>query len=303
MVLLFHVNYFHILYKDLIFINNYDLGSTLKFIRTEKGLNQKDVCFNVCSRTFLSKIETNGSIPNVLVMANILSNLNINFHEFFYLNHTYKQEKFICKEKLCTSFFSLRDNHENLDNVIHDCKQFLKKYTDDFIDDLLIVSLFLNKLKTQPNFDFEKSELNSVWARLQNMNILTLNEIKLINCILFYFPNEIAKNISDFILRQLDKYKGYSEYLNLVMSIYLNISTLCFYNNEFEKTKKLMKIVIKYAEKQHRFDILYLSKYRLSIIVEDIEMRKKSHNILISLGLTTYVSELEKEYIYYNKYK
>lgn len=65
-------------------MHNYNVGSTLKHIRREKGLKQIDVCLDVCSRTFLSKIENNDSIPNTFVMANILSNLNISFDEFFF---------------------------------------------------------------------------------------------------------------------------------------------------------------------------------------------------------------------------
>lgn len=282
---------------------NYNIGTTLKYIRKEKGMTQTEICTNVCSRTFLSKVENNESIPNTFVMANILNNLNVNFDEFFFLTQEFQKDKFRHKENICTSFFSLRDNHEDLDNIILDCQSFLERYSDAFISDILKVSQFLNKVKKQTDFNFEKSELESIWIRIQKMNILTLNEIRLVNCILFYFPSEISKNISIFILKQLEKYNNYTNNSNLIMSIYLNISTLYFYNKEFEESKNIIEKVITYAEKNNRFDILYLSKYRLSIIINDIELQNKCHNILKNLDLNSYIPELEKEILYYNKYK
>lgn len=281
---------------------DYNIGSTLKYIRKEKGLKQTDICLNVCSRTFLSKIENNESIPNTFVMANILSNLNINFDEFFFLTQSFQDDKFRFKERICSSFFSLRDNHENLDIVAHECSDFLEKYSDVFISDVLKVLKFLKKIKTQPDFNFEKSELSLIWERIQKMNILTINEIRLVNCILFYFPSDISKNIATFLLKQLEKYENYENYSNLVMSIYLNISTLFFYNKEFEKSKDIIEKVILYAEKHHRFDIIYLSKYRLAIITKDKKLQDKCHNILVSLDLNIYITELENEVTYYNKY-
>lgn len=124
--------------------------------------------------------------------------------------------------------FLLRDNYEDLDKIIAECSLFLQNYDDIFISDVLHVAKFLKKIKNKSDFNFEKSELSLIWDRIQKMNMLTLNEIRLVNCILLYFPDEISKNVSQFILKQLKKYQDYSNCSNLIMSIHLNISTLLF---------------------------------------------------------------------------
>lgn len=280
---------------------DYNIGSTLKNIRKEKGLTQHDVCTDICSRTFLSKIENNESIPNTFVMANILSNLNISFDEFFFLTHEFQKDKFRYKEKICTTFFSLRDNYEELDDIIFECHTFLNKYSDTFINEILIVSTFLKDIKIKSDCDFDKFDLHLIWERMQKMNILTLNEIKLINCILFYFPKNIAKNIAVFLLNQLKKYNGYSNSSTLIMSIHLNIYTLYFYNKDFKESRKITQKVINYAEKICRFDIIYLSKYRLAMMTDDYKLQEKCYSILMELELKTYIDELEKENIFYKK--
>ena len=276
------------------------IGSTLKYIRTEKGLKQEEVCRNACSRTFLSRVENSESLPSVFVMSNILNNLNVNFDEFFFLAKMKNKEQNRQKEDICTSFFALRDNYENLDTIIQECSIYLENNTDIFINDLMNIVVVLKEIKIQPSFDFEKSELSVIWNRIEKMNILTLNEIKLVNCILFYFPDDISNNVAQFILKELEKYQNYSHSSQLIMAIYLNISTLFFFNKKYNDAKKILEKVQTYAKKNNRYDILYFSKYRMSIIEHDTLTQIKCRDVLLSLELPVYVNELEYELNYYN---
>ncbi|WP_457951475.1 Rgg family transcriptional regulator [Lactiplantibacillus pentosus] len=94
-----------------------NFGDTLKLIRKSKNMTQLDVANNITTPAFISKIESNSSIPNAEMFYRILCRLHVSPEEFFVVNGiAYKNEDkyfFDNIDKLISSgnLYGLRNLH------------------------------------------------------------------------------------------------------------------------------------------------------------------------------------------------
>ncbi|KRM06048.1 DNA-binding helix-turn-helix protein [Liquorilactobacillus ghanensis DSM 18630] len=58
------------------------LGNSLRKIRKEQGLTQKEICRGICAQSMLSAIENNQYIPNAELMIKLCSRLSISLNDF-----------------------------------------------------------------------------------------------------------------------------------------------------------------------------------------------------------------------------
>ena len=101
-------------------MENFVYGTTLKKIRKELKLSQKDVSENICSQAMLSRIENNDVIPNVIIMQQLCSRLNKSVDEV--LNHTnsLNNKKNIQAQELLAliSYYHATEQYSQLNNLI-----------------------------------------------------------------------------------------------------------------------------------------------------------------------------------------
>ena len=101
-------------------MENFVYGTTLKKIRKELKLSQKDVSENICSQAMLSRIENNDVIPNVIIMQQLCSRLNKSVDEV--LNHTNSldNKKNIQGQELLAliSYYHATEQYSQLNNLI-----------------------------------------------------------------------------------------------------------------------------------------------------------------------------------------
>ncbi|MGX6961861.1 helix-turn-helix domain-containing protein [Vagococcus xieshaowenii] len=113
-------------------MENFVYGTTLKKIRKELKLSQKDVSENICSQAMLSRIENNDVIPNVMIMQQLCSRLNKSVDEV--LNHKTShpnQQQAQAKELLeLISYYHSTEQYTLLNKLIKD-NQLLDYLTDD----------------------------------------------------------------------------------------------------------------------------------------------------------------------------
>ena len=66
-------------------------GQTIRKIRKDKGLTQKDVCQGVVTLSYYSRIERNISTPTIDIFMEIIKNLNVRLEEFMYIHNDYQK--------------------------------------------------------------------------------------------------------------------------------------------------------------------------------------------------------------------
>lgn len=271
-----------------------NLGTVLRDLRKSKNKKQLIVCNDVCSRTHLSKIENNLSIPNIYIMGKLLDNLDVSFDEFFFRIKS-NEVGHLNKNDILNKYFGLRDNLEDLSDIISLCETFLSNHTSELIEDIMNACQTLIVLKNSEQLIKNDSRILKIWDRLNKMDAFTIYELKLLNSILFHFETETAIHISKRLLRELNNYVGYIQLDVLKISILMNISTLHFYNKNFIESKKYAESVIDSAKKNYRYDLLHYTLCRLSIINQEKSEQSRHQAILDSLGLEQFIYELNNE--------
>lgn len=58
------------------------LGSTLKKIRKQQGLSQKEVCEDICAQSMLSAIEHDRYVPNAELLIKLCQRLSVSLDAF-----------------------------------------------------------------------------------------------------------------------------------------------------------------------------------------------------------------------------
>ncbi|HEL0621266.1 TPA: helix-turn-helix transcriptional regulator, partial [Streptococcus equi subsp. zooepidemicus] len=61
------------------------IGFVIKKLRIQKGLTQKNIYHNLCSRKQLSRIENNISYPSIYLLYNICQKLDVSMDEVIHL--------------------------------------------------------------------------------------------------------------------------------------------------------------------------------------------------------------------------
>uniref|UniRef100_UPI002ABD9661 helix-turn-helix domain-containing protein n=1 Tax=Priestia megaterium TaxID=1404 RepID=UPI002ABD9661 len=71
-------------------MSNKDFGKTLKKIRESRGLSQEYLAANIVSRTSISKIENGKQVPTIANAQKLITRLDLNTNEFFYIQNDYR---------------------------------------------------------------------------------------------------------------------------------------------------------------------------------------------------------------------
>lgn len=97
----------------------YNYGSTLKKIRKELNLSQKEASDNICSQAMLSRIENNEVIPNVVIMQELCERLNISIDDVMSQKNVHAPFQKQANEWLALMrYYHRTEQYKNLTTVI-----------------------------------------------------------------------------------------------------------------------------------------------------------------------------------------
>lgn len=94
-------------------------------------------------------------------------------------------------------------------------------------------------------------------------------EIRLINCLLYYFPIETVLYFLPNLLNSIEKYEKFRSMDTLRISVLLNISLLLIQEDYYDKAEELIIKAENYSKLSGRFDYLAIAKVRLGICKTD----------------------------------
>ena len=116
-------------------------GDILREIRINKDVKPVNLCLNLISTSYYSKIETNQSIPSLSVFLSLLYRLNISTAEFLYISREYTVSN---KEKIFYSLATFEYQTPNdLISIKDECRRNYKYSNEPFFYSCYQLSLYL----------------------------------------------------------------------------------------------------------------------------------------------------------------
>lgn len=281
-----------------------DFGDVFKEIRIDRGYSQQYVSEGIMGQSAYSKIERNEIEPTFRKWLAILEKLNVSVDEFRYILN---KESLTTKEKLINDFFSLNYNHlADLQLLKNEILAYLKEEEDYLVRNLYYACESLIALNTTQNIEEAQLFAKKIWERLEKFDRWYLLDIRLINYILFIFPIDVAVNIGERVIQQLEPYHNLKEAEVLLINVDINLAILLIDDKKYPEALAYLEKVIPLCKQYQKYNQLAIAYARKGIILkttgemdEGSEHIEKAYAILNAIEDTKLISELEKELSYY----
>lgn len=261
-------------------------GATLKNIRKQKGLTQKEVYTGVVSKSFYSDVEADKYSVSVDKFQGLLKNLNISFEEFFYFHNQMDLSDAQELEKKIDDYYK-QGKFEELFSI------YQEYYSSNSREIRYLASkAYLLVLITNSNFyNFSRDPLNEIISNLESTKSWTLNEIKLAKLVLLSIPEKKmteSSNLYKKISEQLSKYKNFSDmvYQKELADLYFNrIQSLLVLNNisEAEKVFRDYSNLMNGNDDLNLFIQFYFIKTLLGLYLDYIVSKEEFDRFLRSI--------------------
>lgn len=226
-----------------------NFGSTIKKIRKDKNLTQKELSDGILTRSHLSQIETNNYFPSYDKFFLLLDRLNVVFEEFLFIQNDQKMHfKQEIRSKISEAA-NLNDT-EKLKNLAITAKDLHEKTEDiTYYHYMLICKALISYNMTHTVNDEMIQFVNPIKEYLFKMDNWYLYELKLFNNIIYSLTVEEALLFSRTSLKRLDNFQYFMEFQHTEQHIYLNLSTLCMEYEDFNAAKNFAETAIEKAKK------------------------------------------------------
>lgn len=275
-------------------MSDVNFGNSYKTIRKNKGLTQKEVCQDELTIATLSKFENGKSMPSYALISHLLHQVNMSFDEFEYLCSV---DDFDEEKQLKLRFDAIITNAEF--QAIHDlkmrCEKHLSRTSNKRIEELKdILELYLELHRE----DFSKKAQEialKLWNTIAIKKEWYMSELKLLNQILFYFPDNLVFDVADRILERIKEYEAFQNIARLKASILINLSTLYLQHSKIERCEEVSQWAYREAKKLKRYDFISICLIRLGICRKDKKMIEKGINFLQLAGEDTLAQEFREE--------
>ncbi|WP_342558199.1 hypothetical protein [Metasolibacillus sp. FSL K6-0083] len=213
-------------------------GSTLKVIRKNKGYSQQYLAKNILSQSSFSKFEHNQCDINFVAFHQLLEKLNMTYNEFSFIHEGFQNAK---KTQLVQDFFSMPYNSkEELKRMLMAIDEYLQYNEDLLLEDLRLVCLALLHLRENLGMENARKLVTPIWTRMSALHNWYITDFRLLNSILYFFPTDIAIEISNNMLQRLKKYKKFEEVKNLKLTLCINLSLLLIKNKQYKEALQIL---------------------------------------------------------------
>lgn len=237
-----------------------EFGKTLKIIRKNRQMTQKEVCKGIMPQGTYSRIEQ-GKLPLSLEhMVNIAKNLNFSLNEFMYIHQNYHATE---REKILKDFREIElAGFEELNKKWTRLKRVEEK---DAHLNLLNQTYELFRLISTEDFLQVQAAAQPIWKQLEKLDHWYLEDLELLNSILYYFPIDVAEQIVQTALKRLNNYMDYERNIEpLAMYFQLNLANRYIGEQLYDKALKLLTALLN--EKQKMSHKVLSMSYALIVI-------------------------------------
>ncbi|MBC6126803.1 hypothetical protein HB988_11685 [Listeria welshimeri] len=214
---------------------NKSLGHTLKEIRINCNLKERDVYETIMSRAHLYQIEKNQQMPSWGIVTSILQKFTMSLAEFEYIHNNYQLDSI---QQVIQDFKAIKTstNSHAINALIEKINSLIKNEKNDFLMDVSYVLKALNTFQQEQNFKRSREIVKPVWNRLEKKDAWFYNDLLLITNILYAFDDLTIQHIFERLLVYINKYKNFNSSKELYINIHYNYA-ICLRNTTTEIDK------------------------------------------------------------------
>ncbi|WP_227395957.1 Rgg/GadR/MutR family transcriptional regulator [Jeotgalibacillus aurantiacus] len=240
------------------------VGETVKQIRLSKNYKQSEVSKNIMHQTSYSKFELENIEISYQKFHKILDNLEMDLEEFKFVHYGYDYSP---RDKIIRNFFQIKFiDIRSLNEIISASKVYLMENDDRYIEDILSISRGLINIEESGNFESARSYAEKVWKRLEKLDTWYLSDFKLIGVILFLFPIETAVSITNYALKQSEKYENYIDYKKIFIPFKYNLVQLLIRKKLLIQANSLNEDVLTDLKEQKAYPQIALCYIRKGLL-------------------------------------
>lgn len=278
-------------------------GKHFKNIRNNRSYNQSEVSDDIISQSAYSKFETGKRDVDASVYLQLLQRLNIPAEEFDYVRNNYN---YGLKQTFIHTLFSMNYNHmENLHTLKHQITDFLEEQFDEDIKEIYLICEAFIQLHDTKDMEVAKNIVEPIWRRMSKYEQWYLNDIRVINAILFLFPVDIAIKFAKTVIVRLDTYKDFRDAERLKSAFKINLSLLLIKNKEYAKAYTIIVDSFQCAQKKMNYSILALHFSREAICRANMQLGgstdllEKARQLLLLYDDQDYWERIQQEFNHY----
>lgn len=238
------------------------VGYFFKQVRIERGLSQKYVSESIMSQSSYSKFENDLIEIPFSNFFLIIKRLGIAPEEFLFVHQGFQGTK---EQQLINRFFNLSHNNGSEIRILKDeIEKHLTKESNMLLEELFIICECLINLNENGEILILSDKISPIWERLSKSDEWYLNDIKMINVILYFFPISTAIEITKKAIRRLNRYNSFSESKHLKSILKLNLSLLLIKEGQINNALDILKPLTG-EKKTLSYSILSLCYVRIAI--------------------------------------
>lgn len=205
-------------------------GQTLKKIRLNRNMTQEQIAAGLIRQGTYSRIERDQLQLDVGLFTKLLERLNISSNEFFYIHNNYRVTE---HESIMIDFRDLEITFpEVLNNNMRRLSIHLKKFPSSNLNKVFIGYQVLYLYVEEGNLELAKQKASLVWEDFQKLDSWYIDDLILLNSLLFLFPLETATEITTTALKRIDYYKHFEKDLTYLKIYFQNDLCVIFIQHQ-----------------------------------------------------------------------
>ena len=229
-------------------------GETLRKIRKNRCLTQKDLCQGIMKQGTYSRIENGQLEISAELLPLIVERLNMSLNEFLYIHQNYTSTP---RQQLIQEYLNIvLTVPSELARNKRKVEQYLAKHQDPDME-LLLYSYNAMIALSENDYTNMRHFSEKVWAKLQKLDQWYINDLELLNAIIIYFPLDTAKEITKTAIARINAYNSYEKDLTyLKIYFQVNLTALFLEENKFTNCLQLLNSLHEVSKKHLTYQIL-----------------------------------------------
>lgn len=275
-------------------------GQTLKKIRLNRNMTQEQITAGLISQGTYSRVERDQLQLDVELFAKLLERLNISSNEFFYIHNNYQVTEY---ESIMKDFRDLEITFpEILKNHMRRMRIYLKKFPSSNLNKVFRAYQVLYLYVEEGNLELAKQNASLVWDDFQKLDCWYIDDLILLNCLLFLFPLETAIEITTTALKRIEAYEYFERDLTyLEIYFQMDLCVILLQHQKYELALDKLNTMYKNYKQKMSYKMLAVLFTNRAIclhhINRSVEEELTKLNLLLNLyGDFTLLDSLLKVY-------
>lgn len=277
-------------------------GKTIKMIRENLNISRKQLYDGVMVKSNAQRFEKGEQDSSFEKVSILLDRLELSFDEFIYIHHKYKEPE---RERFLHDFVNLKDttNTTGIMDLHHKITRAGVEDDTSLLGRLRIVLEAFELYNKDQHFENAKQLVEPIWKQLEQKDTWYYNDILIMANIYYVLEDEaVVTNITK-MLKQIKKYAGYKNSVNLDTVILLNYCVYLSKRGRVLETEPYVQRALENAKKYKQTDYLIQAKMKLAELLwaqgkktEATEIAEKMFMVLENLDRLELLKDFKQDW-------